>query len=143
MTAMSPCCAELEGSRRTTIAITKGSPRRDRSAASWSSSARISGSLRVVGGAGLAGDGRSPQGGAFDGGAGLAGDGRSPQGGALEADAVQVFGHVEIGEPLRRPGQLLRLTAVAPDHALSASLVVERAQLGEELARIEDGWRQH
>src|SRR4051812_30357378 len=131
MTAMSPCCAELEGSRRTTIAITKGSPRRDRSAASWSSSARISGSLRGVGGAGLAGDGRSPQGGAFDGGAGLAGDGRSPQGGAfdggaglagdgrspqggafgggaglagdgrspqggaLEADAVQVFGHVE------------------------------------------------
>ncbi|HET7788861.1 MAG TPA: ABC transporter ATP-binding protein [Myxococcales bacterium] len=36
----------------------------------------------------MAGDGRSPQGGALAG-AGLAGDGRSPQGGALEAHAIE------------------------------------------------------
>ena len=40
-----------------------------------------------AGGAGSAGDGRSPQGGALNGGAGSAGDGRSPQGGALNGGA--------------------------------------------------------
>ncbi|MFL5428511.1 MAG: hypothetical protein ACJ79M_02750, partial [Myxococcales bacterium] len=39
------------------------------------------------GGAGFAGDGRSPQGGAYGGGAGFAGDGRSPQGGAYGGGA--------------------------------------------------------
>src|SRR6266511_878540 len=38
---MSPWCAELYDSRRTTVASTNGSPRRARSAASSSSSARI------------------------------------------------------------------------------------------------------
>src|SRR3954469_3298096 len=41
MTAMSPGCAELYGSRRTTMARTKGLPSFDRSAASCRRSARI------------------------------------------------------------------------------------------------------
>jgi hypothetical protein len=43
---------------------------------------RVSDALTGAGGAGFAGDGQSPKGGASKGGAGLAGDGQGPQGGA-------------------------------------------------------------
>jgi small-conductance mechanosensitive channel/CRP-like cAMP-binding protein len=70
------------------------------------------------GGAGFAGDGRSPQGGAFNGGAGFAGDGRSPQGGASNGKLVarlaapNVFGEMGVMTGERRTASVIAATEV-------------------------------
>src|SRR5712692_3650640 len=59
------------------------------------------------------------------------------------ADALQVPGDVEILQRGFGPAHLRGLRAVLLDHALPGALAVQRAQLGKERARVEDGRGDH